>query len=144
MNDLATYPEDQMTSANGVLVGNRVTVRLIGTQPGAASEDGSADGESIAVIMLSLGSRCIGVVSADRAGEFIEQAMGCHATYLVTGTGVKEESIAILHTTDGGGAHGVKLYYAHPAVGIQLVHPESSLAVATLSDAELARVSPLT
>jgi len=36
-----------------------------------------------------------------------------------------------------GGAHGVKLYYAHPAVGIQLVHPESSLAVATLSDAEL-------
>jgi hypothetical protein len=103
MNDLATYPEDQMTSANGVLVGNRVTVRLIGTQPGAASEDGSADGESIAVIMLSLGSRCIGVVSADRAGEFIEQAMGCHATYLVTGTGVKEESIAILHTTDGGG-----------------------------------------
>jgi hypothetical protein len=31
----------------------------------------------------------------------------------------------------------MKLYYAHPAVGIQLVHPGSSLAVATLSDAKL-------
>jgi hypothetical protein len=36
-----------------------------------------------------------------------------------------------------GEAHGMKLYYAHPAVGIQLVHPGSSLAVATLSDAKL-------
>jgi hypothetical protein len=36
-----------------------------------------------------------------------------------------------------GEAHGMKLYYAHPAVGIQLVHPGSSLAVAALSDAKL-------
>jgi hypothetical protein len=31
----------------------------------------------------------------------------------------------------------VKLYYAHPAVGIQLVHPGSWLAVSTLNDEEL-------
>jgi hypothetical protein len=36
-----------------------------------------------------------------------------------------------------GEAYGMKLYYAHPAVGIQLVHPGSSFAVATLNDAEL-------
>ena len=31
----------------------------------------------------------------------------------------------------------MKLYYVHPSVGVQHVHPGSSLAVSTLSDAEL-------
>jgi hypothetical protein len=45
--------------------------------------------------------------------------------------------IAILLTTGGGEARGMNLYYAHSAVGIQLVYPESSLAVSTLDDAAL-------